>query len=305
LKNKVLKSLKMKRDNLQIKLAVASGKGGVGKSMLASCLAVLFNKRYSVVAVDCDVDAPNLALWLNEIDAWHKVKEISTSEKPVFNYKRCNGCGICIKNCRFHALQSTSQGKPQLDQFLCEGCGTCQVLCPQKAIELKPVKNGQIREKKTKYGFNLISGQLYPGETGSGKIVSQLRNKVDKYNNDIMIIDVAPGTGCPVIAALRDTNHVVLVTEPTLSGISDTQRTLEVVKYFKLSYSLIINKWNINKKLSKKLKKWAGKNFLGKISYDQKVFKAIANLQPIMETELKTKEEIKDIFDKLIKRLAI
>jgi len=280
------------------KLAIASGKGGVGKSMLTSCLATLFAKDYKVVAVDCDVDAPNLAIWLNEVGDWNKEKKISTSEKPIFDSQKCAGCGICALNCQFKAIEMV-KGKSKLNPFLCEGCGACEILCPVKAIKMEPVKNGEIKVKKTKYGFNLFSGQLYPGETGSGKVVAELKEEASKSKHDIMIIDSSPGTGCPVIASLQDANYVVLVTEPTPSGFSDLKRVLEVVNYFKVSYGVVINKWDINKPLAKEIKDWAGKKFLGQISYDQKIFQAVSNLKPIMTTNLKTKEEIKNIYKNL------
>ena len=289
------------------KLAIASGKGGVGKSMLTSCLAILFAEKYKVVAVDCDVDAPNLAIWLNEASGWDKERKISTSEKPIFDYQKCTGCGTCALNCQFKAIEMVD-GKSKLNPFLCEGCGACEILCPVKAIKMVPVKNGEIKIKKTKYGFNLFSGQLYPGETGSGKVVAELKQEASKSKHDIMIIDSSPGTGCPVIASLQDSNFAILITEPTPSGFSDLKRVLEVVNYFKISYGVIINKWDINKPLAKKIKDWAlrlrsgraGKKFLGQISYDQKIFQAVSNLKPIMTTNLKAKEEIKKIYNKLI-----
>lgn len=285
--------------NKKIKLVIASGKGGVGKSMLTSSLAMLFNQNnYKVTAVDCDVDAPNLAIWLNEIKGWDKIQKISTSEKPQINYDKCIGCGTCAKNCRFNAIEMVD-GKPIVNPFLCEGCGACEVLCPQKAIKLKPVKNGEVRIKKTKYNFMLVSGQLFPGETGSGKVVSEIKERAEKFNYNLMIIDSAPGTGCPVIASLQDANFVILITEPTPAGFSDLKRVLQVVEHFKIPWMVVVNKWDINKELSKKIENWAGKKLLGIISYDKKIFKAIAELQPIMETNLKAKKEIKKIFGKL------
>jgi len=309
-------------DAKNFKLAIASGKGGVGKSMLTSCLATLFTENYRVVAVDCDVDAPNLAIWLNEVGDWDKEKKISTSEKPIFDNQKCTGCGTCALNCQFKAIEMVD-GKSKLNPFLCEGCGACEILCPAKAITMKPVKNGEIRVKKTKYGFNLFSGQLYPGETGSGKVVAELKQEADKFKHDpsansgrgIMIIDSSPGTGCPVIASLQDANFAILITEPTPSGFSDLKRVLEVVNYFKISHGIVINKWDINKPLAKKIKDWAlrlpstplgtsrsgqaGKKFLGQISYDQKIFKSVADLIPIMETNLPAVKEIKNIYRNL------
>ena len=280
------------------KLVIASGKGGVGKSMLTSVLAMFFAKTKKIVAVDCDADAPNLGIWLGGVRKWDKTIPVVASARPEIDYNKCNGCGLCAKNCRFRAIKMAN-GKPKLNQFLCEGCGVCEVICPQKAIKLKPVQNGEIKIKKLKYDFPLVSGNLFPGQLGSGKVVTEIKKEAEKFEHDLMIIDSAPGTGCPVIATLRDANFVILITEPTPSGFSDLKRVLEVVNHFKVPWGLVINKWDIDPQLSDKIEKWVGKKFLGKISYDKKIFKAIANLTPVLETNLKAKNEIKKIFEKL------
>jgi len=296
----------MKKEKL--KLVIASGKGGVGKSMLTSTLAMLFSKEKGrligdppgrrVVAVDCDVDAPNLAIWLGGVKRWDETIPVVTSARPEIDYKKCNGCGLCAKNCRFSALEMV-KGKPRINPFLCEGCGACEVICPQKAIRLKPVQNGQINIKKTKYGFPLVSGQLFPGETGSGKVVVEIKKEAEKYKHDLMLIDSAPGTGCPVIASLQDTNFAILITEPTPSAFSDLKRVLQVVNHFNIPFGVVVNKWDINPEFIRKINKEFKDKFLGKISYDKNIFKAIANLKPIMETNLKAKKEIKVIFKKI------
>lgn len=284
------------------KIAISSGKGGVGKSMLTSALATLFSREKKVVAVDCDVDAPNLAIWLNEEKEWESIEKVSTSSKAVIDYDKCNGCGLCAQKCRFDAIKMIN-GKPVVNNLLCEGCGACEVLCPRKAIHLEPVKNGEIRMKKIEPGFNLVSGQLYPGETGSGKIVSEIKKEAEKIDHELMVIDSSPGTGCPVIAALRDVDFVVLVTEPTLSGFSDLKRVLEVINHFQIPFAVVVNKWEVNEKMSNDIKEWAGERFIGKISYDQKIFNAVANLVPILETDLKAKEELENIFNNLKNKL--
>jgi len=287
--------------NKKIKIAIASGKGGVGKSMLASALAMLFNQEgEKTVACDCDVDAPNLAIWLNESSNWDKSKKISTLAKPIINYKKCIGCGTCVKNCPFEALKLKTD-KPEFNYFLCEGCGVCEIVCSQKAIKLKRVKNGQINVKKTKYNFPLVVGQLFPGESNSGEIVTEVKKYAEEFDYDIMIIDSAPGTGCPVIASLQGVQTAILITEPTPSGLSDLKRVLDTVNYFKIPYHIVINKWDINPDFTEKIiKEKEFKNkILGKISYDQKIFKAISELTPIMETDLKVTGEIKKIFKKI------
>ena len=284
------------------KIVVSGGKGGVGKSMLCSALAMLFAQYKKVVAVDCDVDAPNLAIWLGGITKWDKTIPVVASARPIIDYKKCQACGLCAKNCRFSAIKIVN-GKPQLNPFLCEGCGACEVICPQKAIKLKPIQNGEIKIKNAKYGFTLVSGNLFPGETGSGKVVAKIKKQAEKFEYDLMLIDSAPGTGCPVIACLQDSNFAILVTEPTPSGFSDLKRVLKVVNHFNIPWGLVINKWDINSQLSNKMEKWAKTlqqvqgGFLGKISYDKQIFKSISNLTPILETDLKAKKEIKKIFN--------
>ena len=145
-----------------MKIAVASGKGGVGKSMLASSLAILFAKDRQVVAVDCDVDAPNLHLWLGENEGWDQTEKISTNEKAIIDHKKCNLCGKCVDICAFGALSTNDQpfdsasldyardrqGRLTVNNFFCEGCGACEAICPQKAIRLVPIENAEIRIKK-------------------------------------------------------------------------------------------------------------------------------------------------------------
>jgi len=276
-----------------MKIVVASGKGGVGKSMLASSLALLFLKTKKIVACDCDVDAPNLRLWLG-IEDFDEREKISTSEKArIINQKSLDDKILGV--CNFRAIKKVD-GKYTINPFLCEGCGACKIVYPD-AIELKPVKNGELRLKKTKYGFPLVSAQLYPGEAGSGKIVEELRKRAEGYNHDVMILDAAAGIGCPVIASVRGCDYAVLITEPTPSGFSDLKRILEVVNHFNISYGVVINKWDINPKLSEEIEKWSGKKFLGNISYDRSVIDAIVNLKPVVETDSKVVSEIKEIFE--------
>jgi len=278
-----------------MKIVVASGKGGVGKSMLASSLALLSVKK-KVVTCDCDVDAPNLGLWLG-VTKYDSIEKISTSEKANIDLDKCIKCGKCKEACVFSAVEKNKNY--HINPFLCEGCGTCKLVCPTDAITLTPVKNGELRIRNTKYGFPLVSAQLYPGEAGSGKIVEQLRKKAEGFDYDIMILDATAGIGCPVIASLRGCNYAVLVTEPTPSGFSDLKRILEVINHFKIPYGIVVNKWNIYPKLSRKIQKWSEKRFLGKISYDKKVIDCIVNLKPVIFSDSKVVNEIKKIYKKL------
>lgn len=285
-----------------MRIVVASGKGGVGKSMLASVLAMLFSQKKKIVAIDCDVDAPNLHLWLGEGERWDETEKISVSERPIIDQKKCSLCGQCVRICAFKAL-SIKKKQLVFNNFFCEGCGACEVVCPLKAITMKSIKNAEIRIKNNVQGFPLVSAQLYPGETGSGKIVDRIRKKAEEFGPKVMILDSPAGTGCPVIAALNGTDFAVLVTEPTPSGFSDLKRVFTVVNHFRIPYGVVINKWDINPEESKKIESWAQDKLLGKIKYDQKIFQAIANLQPMMMTNLAVKEEIETIYARLLKRI--
>lgn len=290
------------------KLVVASGKGGVGKSMISSVLAMLFSKTKKIVAVDADVDAPNLHLWLGQGEDWDKIEKISTNERPIINQSKISDGQRCAQICAFGALKfipgnNKQSGKLKVNNFFCEGCGACEAICPE-AIQMEPVQNGEIRIKNNITGFPLISAQLYPGETGSGKVVDEIKKRAEAFDYQMMILDSPAGTGCPVIAALNGADYALLVTEPTPSGFSDLKRVLTVVNHFNTPFSIIINKWNINPLLSVKIEKEFQKRILGKLSYDQRIFKAIANLKPIMETNLAVKTEMKKVFNKLKKHLC-
>ena len=286
----------------KFKIVVASGKGGVGKSMLASSLAILFSQKKRVIAVDGDVDAPNLHLWLGQSENWDRIEKISTSERPIINNRKCQNCEYCVDICAFGALSMDHQ-LLTVNRFLCEGCGACEEICPQGAIKMMPVKNAEIRIKNNVFGFPLISAQLYPGETGSGKVVDEAKKRAEDFSYEIMILDAPAGTGCPVIAAVKDVNFAVLVTEPTPSALADLERVLEVVNYFRVPWGLVINKWDINGQFTKKMEIKYQKQLLGKVSYDQKIFQSIANLTPIMKTDLKAKREVKIIYRHLLDRI--
>jgi MinD superfamily P-loop ATPase len=295
----------------KFKIAVLSGKGGVGKSMLASSLAILFERqglaseKLEVVAVDADADAPNLDIWLGGVDGWDEIIPIVTSEKPVIDYDKCDGCGLCAQHCKFSAMKMVN-GRPVVNPFLCEGCGVCESVCPRHAIQMKPVQNGEVRIKnKTQHNFPLFSGQLFPGEAGSGKVTDAILQRAKKADYRLMIIDTAPGSSCSVKAVLRETDFVVAISEPTISGFSDLKRVLEVVDFFHIPYCLVINKSGINSEKEKQMSTWAGEKLLGKISYDAKIFQSVSNFIPIVDSNLKAKEEISKIYKKLSSLIAL
>jgi len=287
-----------------LKLAVISGKGGVGKSMICAAFCLLFFKENNIIAVDCDVDAPNLAIWLNEMSEWQRTIPVNSFSKVKIDYDKCTNCSLCIGKCRFGAIEDKQGSKPEINNFLCDGCGACEAVCPHIAISSISIQSGEIKTKQTKYGFPLILGHLFSGEAGSSQIINEVKKEADKFENELQIIDSPPGIGGPVLATLHNVNFTVIIAEPTPSGFSDVIRVLEVIKKYKLPWSLIINKWDLNIKETEKISELVGDNLLGKISYDKGVMQATSAFIPIMETQLKVADEIKVIYNKLKERIA-
>lgn len=282
----------------RMKIAVASGKGGVGKSMVSSCLSLLFKKNSRVVAVDADVDAPNLHLWLGKGEVWDQVEKISTNQLAVVDDQKCLRCGECVNQCVFGALTLEKEGIV-VNPYFCEGCGACEVVCPHGAISLQPVVNAEIKFMNDVHGIPLVSAQLYPGNTGSGKIVDEILERAQQQDYEIMTIDCPAGTGCPVVAALKQADYVVLVTEPTPAGFADLERVKMVIDDFNLNYGVVVNKWDVNPSLYQEIAARYSDRFLGRISYNKKVFELISQLRPLVGSGISQAKEIESVLMRL------
>jgi len=282
-----------------ITIAVASGKGGVGKSMFASGLAVELSKDKNLVAVDADVDAPNLHLWLGGVKEWDQKKSLSVTEKAKV-LKADYDCQEFKVPCQFGAIKCENNNI-KVNPFLCEGCGLCEQILPPGVVEMHKVVNGEVRMKEDIYGFPLVSGYLFPGETGSGKIVDEIIKLSQDYQAEITLIDIPAGIGCPVTAGLKEADLVILVTEPTPTGWSDLKRILKVVKRFNLPWRLVINKCDLDLDKTKKIEKWASTKLIGKIKYDQEIFRVLSELTPIVESNLEIKDELGEIYENVLK----
>ncbi|MDD3647288.1 MAG: ATP-binding protein [Candidatus Dojkabacteria bacterium] len=292
-----------------MRITVLSGKGGVGKSMIASSLAILFSKNKKVIAVDCDVDAPNLALWLGIDTSILRnaaiQRKISTIEKPVIDRERCRVCGKCAEKCNFDALKMNN-GKVDLIKYKCEGCGLCKIICPFGAIQMRAVDNCTLSHYETKYGFPVIQGQIEPGEAESGEAVTEIR-KYAKALGDretMYIQDAAAGIGCPVIASIVGSDYVVAVAEPSKSSFSDLKRVLKVVDKFRIPFGVAVNKYDLNERISKTIKDFANDRYLGGVSYDRKIVESLVALKPALETSKAVSEEFKGLYENVVKRVG-
>lgn len=268
-------------------IVVVSGKGGTGKTIIAASFAVLAKNG---VAADCDVDAADLHLLLHpEIKERHKFKGLPKAE---INQVKCTGCGRCLEVCRFDAVKKQVHDRSPLfliDPLSCEGCKVCYYSCPEDAITMTESVSGEWFISETKYG-PMVHARLGIAEENSGKLVAIVRENARlvalKRNLDFVIVDGPPGIGCPVIASLSGVDLALIVTEPTLSGIHDMERVVDVAKHFGVETACIINKYDINLENSGNIEKWCGRNkvhVLGRIPFDNSVSESVVKGIPIVE----------------------
>ncbi|MGD6850896.1 MAG: P-loop NTPase [Candidatus Bathyarchaeia archaeon] len=261
-------------------ITVLSGKGGTGKTSLTACFAVLAK---NVVVADCDVDAPDLHMLLHP--QIQETQRFRGSELAVIDPEKCTHCGLCQKLCRFEAITN----EITVDPVACEGCGVCVAACPAKAITLTERVCGNAFISKTPYGF-MSHALLFPGEANSGKLVTLVRQNAkvtaQKEGIDLVIIDGSPGIGCPVIASISGVDAALIVTEPTLSGIHDLDRVLQLLRHFNVAAYVCVNMYDINVENTQKIEAFCCENgveVVGKIPFGTQVTKAMVNGQTIVE----------------------
>lgn len=278
-------------------ITVISGKGGTGKTTFTANLASLLD---NLVVGDCDVDAPNLHLLLNPEN---KHEEIFKGMKlAVKNDDLCIDCGLCYENCRFNAI---TQDDYQIKNLKCEGCAVCAEVCPTDAIKMEKIETGTLFEAESKFG-DMVHAKLIPGADTSGKLVSEVKNKASeiakKKNKDWILIDGSPGIGCPVIASLTGSDMAVLVTEPSLSGFSDLKRVMEVVDHFKIPAGIVINKYDINEKISTKIEEYCRNKdieLLTKIPYSRAIVDSLKKGELFVDNDSELRNKMLDVKEKL------
>jgi MinD superfamily P-loop ATPase len=260
-------------------LTIISGKGGTGKTTITAALASMLDKK---IMVDCDVDASNLHLLFKT-----KVEESNdfySGLKTKLRRELCNNCKKCLEACRFDAI-SFKEGQIFIDDLSCVGCGACVLVCPQNVISLEDNLAGRWFISNTSYG-PLIHAQLGIAEDNSGKLVAQIRsvaiNMATQNNIRTIIIDGPPGIGCPVISSITGVNLVLIVTEPTLSGLHDLKRIINVTNNFGIKSVVCINKYDINLEVTNNIINECKQNnirIIGKIPFNQKITEGMVNLQ--------------------------
>lgn len=285
-----------------MEIVVTGGKGGVGKSMVATSLAVEFARQHKTMLVDADAECPNDHLLLSI-----KRKKHTVLYQPFPNLikEKCKKCGECAKVCKKNAVVFVNGKYPVFVKDACIGCMACKTACPYGAIKEIKKEIGKIYTGKN-YNVNLVSGELKLGELASGEVVAEVRKHSDRINEKIkagiMIIDSSPGIGCPVIASLVGTDYIVAVTEPTPSALFDLKRVLYLANHFRIKHGIVINKFGLAENFYKETEKFARINkipILGKIPYEKDFIKSTIKMKPVVEINPKYKK----LFNGIISRI--
>ncbi|HNX22501.1 MAG TPA: ATP-binding protein [Spirochaetota bacterium] len=282
-------------------LVILSGKGGTGKTSIAASFAALAENK---IMADCDVDAADLHLVLTPEN--YKEEVFGGGNKAYINSRNCVSCGKCINLCRFDAISDFFT----VDTLSCEGCGVCAVFCPADAIEMKPHQSGKWFESETEYG-PLVHARLGIAEGNSGKLVTIIRNKAKEIakneNINLIIADGSPGTGCPVIATVTGSSFVLIVTEPTVSGIHDLKRVHTLIEHFRVRSAVCINRYDINLEKADEIEEFCRVKeipLFGRIPYDDDVTKAQVAGKSIVEySSGPAAEAVKVMWNKIKKEI--
>lgn len=283
-------------------LLILSGKGGTGKTTLAGSFIKLAQaKAYA----DCDVDAPNLHLIMKQASVPQKADYYGLPKAKI-DVTLCKQCDLCRKNCRFAAIKALPEY--QVDYYACEGCGVCEAICPAGAISLQPAIARELRLYADEAIFS--TAQLKMGSGTSGRLVTEVKKQLKSVSAakeiELAIIDGSPGIGCPVIASLSGVDMVLLVAEPSLSGISDLERIMKTAEKFGTRIAVCINKYDTSLANTKKIEAFCQKHKLpltGRIPFDPEAVKAINNGKSIVEVDCAAGHAVKEVFTQTIKML--
>jgi MinD superfamily P-loop ATPase len=283
-------------------LLILSGKGGTGKTTIASAFIRLAGAN---VFADCDVDAPNLHLVMKHT-AQVKRTDYYGMKIASINPDLCIKCGRCMENCRFSAIASGEYGY-LVDPYSCEGCGLCQALCPAGAVSLVLNIAGELT-LDTGNDRVFSTAQLKMGSGTSGKLVTEVKRqmKAAAANAEIAIVDGSPGIGCPVIASLNGVNLVLIVAEPSVSGISDMVRIVKTAMLLRIKLAVCINKADVNHEKSEEIMLFCreqGIPFVGMIPFDPSAVSAINNGLTITDVDCPAGQAVRSVYEKIFQLL--
>lgn len=225
-----------------MKISIASGKGGTGKTTVSVSLFQAFSKKYQgkVHLVDCDVEEPNDLIFFPE----HSTLKKETINKlvPQINKAKCTYCRRCAEYCEFNAIVVLPTAEfAEVNKDLCHSCGACLVACEEGAITEIPEEIGVVQSYKIPFGTGLTEGRLKIGSTMQTMLIRELKTRIET-DNQLILYDAPPGTSCPVVETISDSDYVVLVAEPTPFGLHDLKLMVDLIKEIDTDYGVIINK---------------------------------------------------------------
>lgn len=278
-------------------LTVISGKGGTGKTSIVASFAALAKNK---VIADADVDAADLHLILAP-EIKHE-EDFKGGHTARINHDICTGCGECIQRCQFNAITPEFD----VDNISCEGCGVCVYFCPVEAIEFPQNICGKWYISETRFG-PLVHAKLGIAEENSGMLVTIVRNQAkalgEKRGFDLVIVDGPPGIGCPVIAATTGSSAVLIVAEPTLSGLHDLERVGKLAAFFKIPTLVCVNKFDLNPEIADQIEDHAGRHrmhFMGRIPYDRAVTHAMVDEKSLVEfSDTKGAQAVRELWNRV------
>ncbi len=279
-------------------LLILSGKGGTGKTTVASAFIKLAQAK---AFADCDVDAPNLHL-VTQCHTAPQQEAYYGLPKARINSERCVKCGSCHYHCQFQAIHK-KDGAYQIDPFACEGCGVCGYVCPADAIETEEMQAGEMKlYQDDEQVFS--TAQLKMGSGNSGMLVTEVKKRMRRAAGataDLAIIDGSPGIGCPVIASLSGIDLALIVAEPSISGISDLERIIHTAEIFQVIPVVCVNKYDTNVENTDKIEDFCYRRdipFVGRIPFDREAVRAINDGETIVDRDCAAGTAVRDIFAK-------
>lgn len=285
------------------KLLLLSGKGGTGKTTVSAALIKLAQAK---AIADCDVDAPNLQLVVEQASEPERY-DFFGGEKAEVHAHKCTGCGVCEAHCRFGAI-TVKNGKAAVNEYACEGCGVCAFLCPAEAIMLKKDLAGNRALYTGETVFSTAT--LKTGRGNSGKLVTDVKLAMLKAapECDLAIVDGSPGIGCPVIASVSGMDLVLVVAEPSGSGINDLKRLLKAAETFQVKLAVCINKYDVSLKHTAEIEHFCNAQrilFVGKIPFDPLAIKAVNAGLSIADMDCPSGRAVREIYHEIRKALEL